>query len=612
VVKKKSVRANKIDRDWKPLLNGIFLVAWSILLLARFEIQLLGAAANTDGGVLFAMTITTLGYVLVAAALWVRGSWKSLPAYASALSGFVPLLLFEGARASAGDIFTLAAMPWYILANACFALLLFFWGYEEPQHDLKRSQAKAWIASLAVALLLGWAIYALRNWTFSALKVPSDKNSLSLFFNPRNGGGATDISARPFSEFRRLVAPLQYLGVVALAIFFYRKFKNLDERWIVLGLLLLAMLGKLSIAFLSDNGLDILGLKISSINTNYYNLVETLKQKGLWGYLSGYNALQQGQGAHGDTHPFGPIVFYSFLMLFLGKHPALIAVAISVLSALSAPLIYHIASRHYHSREAGVAAALVYLSSPISLILSGAGIDSIILLLLVSAFYFLQRGHEAPHWKWGLWAGAFFFLGSLFSFGVLLCLMFAGLWTLHARLRASRGVSVAMTSTALLWGPLLGAILLGHGLLYGALAGKFSYIQSMNTAQFIHRSMNQYRTYEMWSWANVVLFAGYAGVATLALWFIRMASALGRADKGDGFLLLSLPLILTLIFACMGRAEVQREFLFGILFLALPTAPFFLAKASKGASLRSWLLFGLVSLNVINAVVLEITVLDFW
>lgn len=617
VPKKRVTRAAAPDPALAPLahwlprgpvwLNGLLLAAWTAYFIYAFERVALRDAANLDGGIIFALATFTFGYLLTAAGLFSR-SLSGISPVAMALSGLVPLLFLQGARTSAGEIFTMQSMPWYVGANLLWALLGASAG--KPGWDEQRSNRRTLLLLALVPLVLGGLILWLRTYTFAHLSVPADRNSLHHLFVPR-ASSSNDIVGKDFDRWMSLVWPLAFGAALGAVLAMRDRIKALPERRLLLGLLGLSILGKLCIAALSSQGLDIIGEKIISVNTNYYKLVSLVEERGVWGYVRDYGSLQLDQKAHGDTHPPGPVLLYWLLTRFLGKNPALVGMAIGFLSSLAVPLIYSVARRHYGSKEAGLAAALLYLSSPLSLILSSAGIDPIVSTVLMLGIYALSRAHEERPWVWGIWSGLSFFAASFFSFGAPITLMVTGLWSLDTLLRR-RGTQ-GLVTLLWIWLPLLLTFVACHGLLWAIFAGKFSYFKAVNDAQFIHRSMNQYRTYELWSWSNVLLFAGYTGLGLLAVSVIRSFSSLWRADGSDGLLNASTPFVLTLIFACMGRSEVQREFLFGALFLALPAAAFFLKPANKGGdSLRSGVLGLALGWNLITAVMLEILVLDYW
>lgn len=595
-----------------PAANAAILALWCAAMLWVFEDAALRHAANIDGGILFALACVTFGFFFAACGLWSGGRLGRVPSIPLALAGIVPLLVYKGATSSAGEMFTFSAFPAYIAANALFSMILMAIP-APPDSAPQRPRWMAQAASLALAAALAFFIWKIRGFADERLSVPSGVNAIGIFYLLRTGGGATDIGAGAFHDYARLMSAVFYLAALGGGIWYLQRSKELSWRWTMLILVALTVWGKLSISLLSDQGLGILSLKISSVNTNYYELVKLVKEKGVWGYMSGYNSFQIAQRWHGDTHPFGPVLLYWLITCFVGMHPAIVAAVMLTLTAFTAPVIYKAAEAHFGRREAGLAAAALYLTTPMSLILSSAGIDAVIALFVALALWAMAKGIENPTWKWGAATGAFFFLGSLFSFGIMIVLMFAGLWSLDGRLRRAKSAVDALVEVMILWGPLLGAILLCHLLLFGLLGGHFNYLTAMNAARGVHRSVNVYRTYELWSWANVVLYSGYAGVATLAAFLIRAGSSLWRQDSRDGFLIAAIPFIATLIFACMGRAEIQREFLFGVLFLSIPAAGICLRKAGPGEEgLDTPLLIALASVNVISTVILEMVVLDYW
>ncbi len=593
-------------RAWFPpgpaWASATLLALWTAWFVWSFERLALKDAANLDGGVIFAMVTFTFGYLFAAAGLFTRGVSRVSPILV-ALSGLVPLLFLKGAQTSAGEIFTLQSMPWYVGANLVWAFL----GVAQGPADVddESPSASRLVALILLPLALGAFIIWLRSYTFAHLSVPAERNSLHHLYVPR-ASSSNDIVGKDFDRWLSLSLSLVLAAVFGACLVFWGRIKNLPQRTILLSLLALAFLSKFCIAALSSQGLAIVGEKISSLNTNYYTLVSIVEDRGAWGYIRDYGSLQLGQGAHGDTHPPGAVLLYWALTRVLGKHPMLVGMAIGFLSSLAVPLLYLVARRHYASVSAGLVVALIYISTPVSLILSSAGIDSIVAMLIILALAGLSQAHDQRPILWGVITGLLFFVASMFSFSASIALMIAGLWSLDTLLR--RHGKLGVLGTLWIWVPLLLTLVASHGILWGLFGGKFSYMKAVNDASFIHRSMNQYRTYELWSWANVLLYAGYAGVGLLAANLMRVFTSLWRGNGTDGLLNASTPFVLTLIFACMGRSEVQREFLIGTFFLVLPVAPLFLA----GERLRTAALALVLGWNLLNTVALEILILDYW
>jgi hypothetical protein len=597
---------------WKKHTKAAVMGLWAVGLVIFFFALNRGEAYNLNGGVFFALGCLLLGYLWVAGGAWMRGVPTEIGVVRVAASGLIPLGLLQGAWVAAYINFGFQSLVYFSLANALFAWVVLSWQnrsiYEEPESN--------WVSNpvvlVAVALAVGWVVKGMHDFMNEALKVPEDKNSMNLIFLSRVWAAATDIGGNRFTQKSLLIAPLLFGVVTLLGGWALWTWQRRRTGLLLAFLVLMAVLGKIAIASMSAYGLDIVGMKISSINTNYYNLTGKIDEIGLWTYLKEFNSLQVKQGFHGDTHPPGAVVFYWMLRHIFGSAQA-VGYAMMTICALTVLPLYSFIKDAGWGKAGGIAVAVLFLTTPISLILSAAGIDSMILFCMALGLACIARGVLDKPFVWGMAGGAAFFVGSQFGFGLPAAIMFAGLWSLVMLWRRTQSLSAWAIAASLLWaGFALGSV--GpHLLMYAVFGGTFSYIQAMNTAQWIHSAANHYRVYEFWSWGNVVLYSGYAGAGLLGLYLVRLFSALWRNDNRDPALLLSMPFILTLIFACLGRAEVQRQFLFGAYFLLVAAAPAMVRMMPDGSrELRMSALGAVATMNIVNAVILEMHVLDYW
>jgi hypothetical protein len=213
-------------------------------------------------------------------------------------------------------------------------------------------------------------------------------------------------------------------------------------------------------------------------------------------------------------------------------------------------------------------------------------------------------------------AGAWYFLGSLISVGFNIYPVFGGLWVAAMAWRATAGPGRGLLRTAWVFG-LAAAVALGlHALLYLASGRHFNYLAVMSQSQHYHHNINLFRVYGLWSWANVLLYMGYAGLGLMAAFAARSFSTLWKMDRSDAFTLLASAFVWLLIFSAMGRAEVERIFIFGGMFLAVPAARWCAVPAAgpalpvQGFSIGR--LLSLCALNVACMACLQVFVLDFW
>lgn len=131
-------------------------------------------------------------------------------------------------------------------------------------------------------------------------------------------------------------------------------------------------------------------------------------------------------------------------------------------------------------------------------------------------------------------------------------------------------------------------------------------------------SLSQVRPFQLWVWVNVLLYAGYAGFAVVVLFLTRASLSLWGPRSRDGMLFLSLSLLAILVFSCLANGEVERVYHFAAIFLLLPAIGGLVTHQPEEPSKGFWegvsvpALFCVVLLNLVNTLVLEVTVLDHW
>lgn len=584
------------------------------LFVAGCAQQILHGGDRLDLGYLFDVGLLSLGLLIYAGGRWMddrAGMQEPLSALLAFAGAF---LLAGGARLSASDLFSMAAFGWYIPAAGILGLAVLLRRESAAAEDAAAGRyrgAWAWMALALAAIVIVASIVWMDHQVHTVWDLFEDRTSTTLFFFRRTYG-ATDMVGAPFRDWDRLSAVV-VMGVLlamgALGLQRQRAEGSRKAFWYLLGA---AILAKLAVAHLGTQSLLVFGAKVRSVNTNYLALSKWVDARGLYGFIRDYNGLQFNIGAHGDTHSFAPIVFYWVLSkLALGNDMA-VGLAVASLCALIVWPIHALATRIYGTPKAGLAAALLYLCSPMSLMLSNAGIDGMAALLVALLIERLDAAACGGRWQAAAQAGVLLFLCSLMSFGGAVVLVFGGLWVLHRSLASTSDRVQGLARCAwILMLALLGALAL-HGGLYLATGGKFSFLASMSAATGAHKQANRFRIYGLWAWGNVFVYAGYLGIGSLAAWSLRLLKSLWQADGRDAFLAFGALQVLILILAAMGRGEVQREFLFGAFFLAVPTAAFVLKERAGALELRWGLLGALCLLNVATAVVLQVITLDFW
>lgn len=443
-------------------------------------------------------------------------------------------------------------------------------------------------ASAGLALL----VVLLKPALQAAFPGPVAPYSLDMYFLARPGI-ANDIQAAAFSGWGRLWA-IALLAGLSLA-WLRWSLESRREALVFGGLLVLAFFIKLAVAHLADGGMLVLGQKIESKNNGYFHVLGIIDEIGPWEYLRHFQTVQKAFGYHVDTHPFFPGLAYWLIRKVAGHSPLAVGLWVAGINALTAPLLALLGWRLTGSRLAALAAGLLWASSPLNAILSSSGADAFAALAvaaLLLAFDFALEG------EWSAWpAGLAFLAATLFSYSAILLLLFVFLWAWRERSGGAWALSARVALPALA----------AHLLLWIFSAGSVNYLASMSLGLTIHQSMNAVRIYEIWSWLNVFLYCGFAGCG------MAVAAILAFAGKAQGrlgsFLSAAWPFLALLVLSALGKAEVQRQFIFGGLFLALAAAAL-LASLPLQQQFRGCAF--LVLLGFAHCAALEILVVDQW
>jgi len=574
-------------------LLALYLAAW--WLPAR--------AAWIDGGVLFAGYVVLAGWLLVAAGAWVRGSMRGVSWTALLLGPVVLGCFYLGANSSSDNVISFMALPYFVTACLLWAVLM------APLSVWTPTPQPQWLRGalvLAAGLAVGVLVVGLRAWALGHLVWPEDKTSLIMLLLPRLDGGASDIYGAAFRQWWALL-PVAAVVLAFGALLAWRR--SLGTRQLLGSFFALSVLGKIAFAGLSAQGYGIIPRKIISMNTNFFMLSKLVDEKGVFGFLSTFNAQQAGMGYHADTHPpLAMLVYWVLKHLSFGS-PTVTALGVMAISALAIWPLYRLGEA-LADEELGLAMVVLYISSPMCLILGNAGADSMGITLMAFAAWLLVRSALQGGLKDAGIAGMLLGLAGMLSFASNAGLVFLGTLGLLLVWRKEKAWAPFLLRSGALWGCFLVGMLAVQGFFWAASGFHFDYAEAIRTARFVHSQANQYRPYELWSWANTALYAGYAGAGLMGLWVLAQARSLFGADTRDLSIPVSAAFVLTMVFAAYGRAEVQRQFLFGLVFL-LPAAATALPRGEDGRLLKAGLAFALL-MNLATAVLLQVYVLDYW
>jgi hypothetical protein len=192
------------------------------------------------------------------------------------------------------------------------------------------------------------------------------------------------------------------------------------------------------------------------------------------------------------------------------------------------------------------------------------------------------------------------------------------LFALARHARDGRGWRAGLPKWLGLWALWLALPLALHLLLWAVTAGDFNYLKTcaINYTRYAadavvyHRNRPSYA----WLWGNALVFAGYASLPLMLAWGLDLKRRFSRLDLAEGFSVPGAFLVLGMGLVVLGLAETHRDFIWATFFL-LPGAARAMESPRPSAK-GPWngvqvpLLALAVSLAVLNAVLLEVWVLD--
>lgn len=560
------------------------------------------ASAGADPGLLFCGGILTAGAWAKAAGLrpWAglpRVGWtQSLALACVLLGGWLTAWLAQGQLAAA-----VAAQASGLLfcAGLCAAALAAP-AAGPPPGTRDPGSVGRWALALLTPAGFYLCVLLLRHWVLAGFG-SNLGYSLFLFYMGRTG--YEGIPSGPFAAGPALAWPaLWWAASLACAAWAWRS-PGPRRLWT---LALAAFAAKPALAALSGSGLQVLQQKVQAVSTAYYALAALMDRTGVWRFVCGFNALQPGLGTHGVSHPFGPELFYWLLARGIATSPWVPALAIAALTSLAPLLLCLLALELGAPPRAGLAAALLYLASPASGILSTSGIDSVLgLAFLATAWLALRavlRRDAAAAWL----AGTLLFAASLLSLATAYLVLALGLAAgLHAA-RTTPGGRRDLLAAAL---RMAGAALLGHLLLWAATAGAFSYLQVFRTAA-PYQYFGTARPLFLWAWLNPLLYLGFAGAGTLALAAAAAAAWLLEGRRPPLAALVPLSLLAAAWLMGLGLGECQRVFHWGYPALCLLALSSPLARWEGRRGLAALAL--LATLNALTSAALMAAVMDYW
>jgi hypothetical protein len=517
--------------------------------------------------------------------------------------------------------FTSLPMMFFSAGSAC--LLAFAAGPRQPwSWDLgpalgrapaarERLKGLPWVF-LALAIVIPLAA-ALGKARFPRL---NPEQGTEWLFRAR-GEMANDIPTSPFHQWGALAVALAGSLALLAGAAYLAAFKASRRRWLAF-LFAAALAGKFLMAGLSTQGLGILPLKVSSINSDYLATAGRLEAKGISPaeYARHYNSFQLTQETgHAKTKPPGAVLVFWALKALSAGQPWVVALWVMTLSSLTVVPLFFTARRLLGSDFYGVAAALLYLSSPSSLVLSGATIDPLETLVLGLVMWAFVEGITQDAWHWILAAGVMLFAAALISTIFAVHLVFLCLVALALGWQRTRSLPGLVGWLILRLGLLLASALAAYDLFWLWTGREFNYLSVVKVARDIAFLSMQYRPFDFWSWGGMLLYGGYLGLALSGLLAYQALSSLWSVTLRSVLAALAIPLLVGLFLWGYANSEAQRILQFGVLYAALAAASALAPKPPTrgGAERPRWAaLVACASLGFLSTILLQALVADFW
>jgi hypothetical protein len=420
-----------------------------------------------------------------------------------------------------------------------------------------------------------------------------------------------DLCAAPFRKLFLLLIPLAYITAALVFFGYIRKSKDKSVPAALMGILAFAVLGKFAVMAISTYGVDILAVKTSApVDTAYYHFAVMIKNSSE--FIKNYVALYQSGGlgavqtSHLTGHPVMATLFYKILIKIFSPNPFLVGSAYTVISACVIFPIYFIVKELTGDAKTGVYASFLYILTPFNLILSSAGIDSIVLFLLAVSIAVFMIPDVRGRILYSVIAGIVFGLDTYLTFG--LWPLLAVFPMLYMAKNGNAGGKIEYMFKHLIFFAV--GILLFHLLFQVITLFKYDYIASFKAARAAVNDVSN-RPYILWWWANIIHWSIYMSVSVSAMFVYRLFQSAKGGIKMDWYSIAAVAAMAVYFLSCMGRAEQHRQWMFLAVFV-LPAAMISLGeKDNKGRFSVNINYFVILSLlSFINSVLLEIFITD--
>jgi hypothetical protein len=613
-----SVVAEPARTAWFSLLGLIVLGISGVVYL---QIRVLDRSLLMGLGEMFGLACVFLPLWLGISRAVVLGKYRAMNLWRWITLMLGVLLFISGLQVSL--YYPLTSSPMIYFSLGSFFILAFVmgpnspWSWELNSYLGQVPSIRQSLKGLPMAFcLVALGIPILAVWGKSQFPVMNAEQGTDWLFYLR-GGQANDIQTKVFSQYHALAPAFAYAAFTISIAIWLAIYKVKTWKWLLF-LLMAAMAGKFFMAALSTQGLAVLPLKVSSINSDYLDTVSRLERKGVTAaeYTKQYRRYQlEQESGHARTKPPGAVLFFWGLKYVSGGSPWIVALWIMGLTSLTVVPLFFLAKRVWGAEYFGVAAALLYLSSPSSLILSGANIDPIITFVFAFSLWAFVEGLIQDRWALIVIAGILMFCGTLMTSATVIHLVYLSLCAVVLGWQRTKNIMAWF-----FWVFMRVALLiLSAGLAYWIFwlwTGKqFDYLLVVKVASKIHHFIMQFRPFDFWSWGGVLLFSGYLGISMAALLVYEIGHSLWNISVKNTLLVIAVPLMLGLFLWGYVNSECQRIYQFGTLYMVLAAAGVLAPKVCDDINrvrYRWGTLFSCVFLGFLSAIIMQVFVADFW
>jgi len=438
-----------------------------------------------------------------------------------------------------------------------------------------------------------------------------DRKTLKWYICLRGSGEHMNLVFHSkFNDVSRLILPIFFLLAIFIFNFLVGKQIIKKDIFLIIILILFTFIGKFVIADLSDKGIDVIKEKIESkYNCSYYYFAEKYKDN-FYNFIKDYTSIHQKErdNAHIKGHPILPVLLYWLIIKFTSPSSFIAGIIIAFLSSLTVIPLFYILKIFFKDNIISYFGCFFYSMSANSLILSIAGIDSIIVLIFsVTLFYYLFA-LDKNKWYLFLLSGIFFGINSYLTFGLWHLLPFLFIYYFIYEKNINKIIDKnEIFNFIQMCIYFVAGIFLFHFLIWVLFLGKFNYFESFNIAKLVHIDIISFRPYKLWVWLNFIHWSLYISVGLISLYFYRYIMALTGKIKMDPFSLLSFIFLIVNFLSCTARAETHRIWMFLIVLIVPVSIMVVINKQNKINFLYANIFTGLI---FINSVLIEIFITD--